>query len=202
MKRSSAHRKQVRRYKGSSHLHELTFSTYRRFPLLTSDPWRRIVAARLDSGCELARFHLFAFVFMPEHVHLLVDPTESSATVSKLLAWTKRQSSVGIKQLLLQHQSPLLAKLTIQQRPGQQTFRFWQEGGGFDRNLYSPEAVAASIEYIHNNPVKRGLCRRPVDWKWSSAKFYEERTTRPEWPRLTLPDPSWWNGFGVQKENS
>jgi len=86
-------------------------------PLLTSEPWRRIVASKLDSGCELARFDLLAFVFMPEHIHLLVSPTDPSTSVSKLLAWTKRQSSVEIKQLLIEHESPLLAKLTIEQRP-------------------------------------------------------------------------------------
>jgi hypothetical protein len=28
------------------------------------------------------------------------------------------------------------------------------------------------IEYIHNNPVRRGLCVNPTDWIWSSARFY------------------------------
>ncbi|MBA2117737.1 REP-associated tyrosine transposase [Bremerella alba] len=201
MKRSIPHRKQVKHYEGAGHLHELTFSTYLRLPLLTSDPWRKIVASKLNAGCELARFDLIAFVFMPEHIHLLVSPKDSSATVSNLLAWTKRQSSIEIKHLLIQYESPLLARLTIQQRPGRQCFRFWQEGGGFDRNLFSPDAIAASINYIHNNPVKRGLCNRTTDWKWSSAKFYEDRTTQSELPDLTLLDPSWLHSSGFQNEN-
>ncbi len=28
------------------------------------------------------------------------------------------------------------------------------------------------IEYIHFNPVKRGLVERGADWKWSSARDY------------------------------
>jgi hypothetical protein len=28
------------------------------------------------------------------------------------------------------------------------------------------------IEYIHNNPVRRGLAGQPTDWPWSSARFY------------------------------
>ncbi len=63
-------------------------------------------------------------------------------------------------------------------RSGKECFRFWQEGPGFDRNLFSSEAIAASLEYIHNNPVSRDLCRRAVDWKWSSARYYLDAPPR------------------------
>jgi putative transposase len=52
------------------------------------------------------------------------------------------------------------------------TFRFWQEGPGYDRNLTHSKSVLAAIDYIHQNPVGRGLVMRAVDWKWSSARFY------------------------------
>lgn len=68
--------------------------------------------------------------------------------------------------------SPLLRQLTVRERPGKHCFRFWQEGSGFDRNLFSPRAIATSLDYIHTNPVTRGLCRRTIDWKWSSARWY------------------------------
>jgi len=45
-------------------------------------------------------------------------------------------------------------------------------GGGYDRNLFSPAAIKAAIEYIHSNPVRSGLCETIVDWKWSSARCY------------------------------
>ena len=77
-----------------------------------------------------------------------------------------------IKAILVECDSRLLPSLTVRERPGKTCFRFWQEGPGFDRNLYSSEAIASSLEYIHNNPVKQGLCRRAVDWKWSSARYY------------------------------
>jgi putative transposase len=73
---------------------------------------------------------------------------------------------------LLRSNPDRLARLTVQERPGKTCFRLWQEGAGFDRNVYTAEAISASIDYIHNNPVKRGLCERAVKWKWSSARFY------------------------------
>jgi len=55
---------------------------------------------------------------------------------------------------------------------GLPSYRFWQRGGGYDRNLVSKQAVLNSIEYIHNNPVRKGLVKSPEDWNWSSAGFY------------------------------
>ncbi len=166
------HRKQVRHFEGRGHLHELTFSCYRRMSLLTNDVWRGILANSLSSACDEEKFDLVAFVFMPEHVHLLVHPSSVEARVSRLLARKKQPTSKAVKQILRQHSAPLLDRLMVLERPGKTCFRFWQEGPGFDRNLFSPQAIEAIIDYIHTNPVKRGLCERATDWKWSSARFY------------------------------
>jgi hypothetical protein len=48
--------------------------------------------------------------------------------------------------------------LALPERPGKTCFRFWQEGPGHDRNIFAPEAIRASIDYMHKNPVERELC--------------------------------------------
>jgi putative transposase len=63
----------------AGHFHELTFSCYRRKPLLTNDVWREQLARRIDTASEEEGFVLHAFVLMPEHVHLLVLPTNSES---------------------------------------------------------------------------------------------------------------------------
>jgi putative transposase len=84
----------------------------------------------------------------------------------------------------------------VRDRPGRQVFRFWQEGPGFDRNLFTVKAVQASIDYIHNNPVARGLSQKARDWRWSSARFYESEGTLfdPLLPRITLLPAEFWHG--------
>jgi putative transposase len=141
-------------------------------PMLTNEAWRSMLARQIDTANKRHEFRLVAFVFMPEHLHLLVYPTGESE-VSDLLKAIKKPFSFRIKQLLMQHDSHLLNRLTIRERPGKMTFRFWQEGPGYDRNLNSESAVLASIDYIHANPVRRGLVEQARQWKWSSARWYE-----------------------------
>jgi len=167
-----AHRKTIRHCHEPGHFHEFTFSCFGRKRLLTNDDWREKLARSLDAANADLRFRLVAFVFMPEHVHLLTFPLDEKPDFGSYLARIKQPFSKQVKQLLVEHNSRLLGQLTVQERPGKTCFRFWQEGPGFDRNIFSQEAITGSINYIHENPVKRGLCQKAVDWKWSSARYY------------------------------
>jgi putative transposase len=167
-----SHRKLVKHYHEPGDLHELTFSCYRRVPLLTNDRWREWLSAAIDSAGEKTGIRLTAFVYMPEHVHLLVAHPAGAPAISRYLSLIKRPVSKAIKTQLLETQSPLIDRLTVQERPGITRFRFWQEGPGFDRNLNSPADIEVSIDYLHRNPCRRGFVERAVDWKWSSARWY------------------------------
>jgi putative transposase len=167
-----AHRKRLKHYDQSGHAHELTFSCYNRLPLLENEAWCAYLAESIAAACHQQRFCLAAFVFMPEHVHLLVFPNAKVSKISAFLAAVKRPCSVRAKQDLIVTRSDLLQTLTVRERPGKISFRFWQEGSGYDRNLFSEAAVLAAIDYLHANPVRRGLCKSATGWTWSSAWFY------------------------------
>lgn len=194
MTRAKRHRKTVKHFEDPSHARELTFSCYRRMPLLTNDPWREMLARAVDAAMERHNWRLAAFVFMPEHVHLLVFPLQRASKIDALLKAIKRPYSFRVKQCLIAHASPLLQRLTIRQRPGIETFRYWQEGPGYDRNLCSPKAVGSSIDYMHENPVRRGLCERAFDWRWSSARWYlsDGKVVDEALPKLTRIPAEFW----------
>ena len=166
------HRKQIRHFHEPGDLHELTFSCHSRMPLLTNDAWREMLCRSIDTAIDRWQFRLVAFVLMPEHVHLLVYPTETPIKIDRLLSAIKQPYSVRIKRLLEAARSPLLERLTVQERPGKTAFRYWQEGPGYDRNLSTERIVLAAIDYIHNNPVRRRLVAEATQWKWSSARWY------------------------------
>ena len=72
---------------------------------------------------------------------------------------------------LAEHAPDWLSKITVQEGTRVRR-RFWQPGGGCDRNGIEIATVHAMIDYIHANPVRRGLVERPTDWEWSSARWY------------------------------
>lgn len=182
------HRKTVKHYHEPGDFHELTFSCFKRMQLLTNDRWRIHLARSVDDAIVAEEFRLVAFVFMPEHVHLLVFPTRSDTTadrISSFLIAAKVPCSQRVKQDLEASRSRLLDKLSVQHN-GRHVFHFWQGGPGYDRNLQTPEAVLAAIDYLHMNPVRRGLCETSVQWRWSSARWYasDGRNADPVLPKI------------------
>jgi len=183
------HRKTVRHFDLPGHAHELTFSTYRRLPVMLEPGIPEIVLASIARISQRGLAGILAFVLMPEHLHLLLVPSVrdgAAVPIASILSAIKRPSSFRIKRLLAASGPERCRELTVRERPDKTAFRFWQEGGGYDRNLTSGDAVRASIEYIHRNPVRRGLCERPRDWAWSSwRQWHDEAMEVAEWmPRV------------------
>lgn len=192
------HRKTIRHFEVHRQARLLTFSCYQRMPLLLDARRCAVVAESLHRAVKGHGFLLAAFVFMPEHVHAVVVPWNGGATVPPLLSAIKRPASFRIKQLLKQEADPLLERLTVIERPGKRSFRFWQEGPGHDRNLDGPEALARAIGYIHDNPVERGLCTSKEEWTWSSYRQYADLEVGPGVPRVTR----WCWGMGYELDKN
>jgi putative transposase len=167
----SKRRKRVRHYDEPGHAHFLTFSCYRRLPLLGKERsclWlvQAIQQARVKHG-----FDLWAWVIMPDHVHLLIWPSAGTATAEILRSI---KVPVARKALFyLRRQAPAYLKKLAYGKDHDREYRFWQAGPGYDKNVIEPAQVYELIEYIHQNPVKRGLAARATDWKWSSARAWE-----------------------------
>lgn len=172
------HRKRIKHYHEPGDFHEFTFSCYRRMPLLTNDRWWEMLSRSIDEAVAGYDFRLVAFVFMLEHVHLLIYPIPAKPDLSGFLKAIKRPYSYRIKEQLVASGSPLLQKLTVRERPGKIRFRYWQEGPGYDRNLKTERALLSAIDYIHLNPVRRRLVSQAIQWKWSSCR----RHLQPEAP--------------------
>ena len=136
----------LKRYQQARCLHFITFSCYRREPLLATAQARDTFEAELERVRRWYGFFVSGYVVMPEHVHLLVSEPE------------RKQLSVAI-QMLKQIVSRKL------RRPGER--QFWQTRY-YDFPVSSEKKRVEKLHYMHLNPVKRDLVERPDDWKWSS----------------------------------
>jgi putative transposase len=169
---ATGHHKRKVTYNEPGHAHFLTYSCYRRLPLLSRDRTRRWVIEALAAARRQLDFDVWAFVIMPEHVHLLIRPRQTAYRMAAILGALKRPVSVRAKDYLLATgHADWLRRLTV--REGKRdVFRLWQAGGGYDENLWNDRPILEVINYIHANPVRRGLVGAATDWYWSSARAY------------------------------
>jgi putative transposase len=124
-------------------------------------------------------FAVWAYVLMPEHVHLVIYPREDQYSISDILTDIKQPVTRAAVKYVLRSAPSFLANMRDGRPNGKIVNRFWQRGGGYDRNLVRPETVHQVIDYIHANPVRRGLVGSPEDWAWSSARYYAGRSDVP-----------------------
>ncbi|MDP1660764.1 MAG: hypothetical protein Q8L55_02515 [Phycisphaerales bacterium] len=170
-------RKKRRVYDLPGHAHELTFSCYHLRPYLRSERSRQWVIDAIDRARTAHGFQLWAFVVMSTHVHLLVfrPPRDGPLGVPVVLQSIKQSVSRRAAAWVRAHAPERISDFEVREPGGKKRFRFWQEGGGYDRNIFSAEAAWNSVGYMHQNPVEAGLCAEPEDWAWSSARWYARR---------------------------
>lgn len=165
------------------HAHELTFSCYHRFRFLQADRTCRWLAEAIEQARQRLGFAVWAYIFMPEHVHLIVCPLRADYCVSAILKAIKQPVGMRAMRYLEEYAPHWLPKVT-RVRAGRTERLFWQSGGGYDRNIIEPETLMMAVDYIHLNPVRRLLVERPSEWTWSSAGWFEG-----EEKNLLRPDP-------------
>ena len=113
------------------------------------------VVATLRRGAgELLHYRLHAFVVMPNHVHVLLEPRIDAVRALK-----------GIKGTASRECNLVLGRT---RQP------FWQDES-FDRWVRNEAEFERIRAYIERNPVAAGLVSRPEDWLWSSAASKDPR---------------------------
>jgi REP element-mobilizing transposase RayT len=127
------------------------FVTFRKLVRDPLPPQTRALVLKHCLHDHGSRILLHAAVVMPDHVHLLLTPLRdhpgSPIPLAKILQLIKGTSAHSVNQLLGK-KGPV-----------------WQDES-FDHVLRSDEGFAETIEYIRQNPVRRGLARTPEDYPW------------------------------------
>ena len=161
-------RNPLKRHYGKGDLHFVTFSCYRRLPLLGTVRARNHFVRVLDQVRFKHKFLLLGFVVMPEHVHLILnEPRDGNP--SKVLQVLKQQVSRSLRKKRKRRPTGQLA-LQFANTPDLDK-HFWQRRF-YDFNGWSEKKLREELNYMHANPVKRGLVKHPRDWPWSSWSHY------------------------------
>jgi putative transposase len=166
----------MKRYKVHRGIYNVYFSTSTVvdwLPVFTTDTYFSIVVSSFKY-CQIHKgLNIVAYVIMPEHIHLVTSNPEEGS-LSDIMRDFKRFTSKEItRELEKQNKVSLLNTLqkSAAKAKGNTEYKVWQ-GGFHPESIYSETFLKQKVEYIHYNPVRRGLVSRPEEWRYSSARNY------------------------------
>jgi REP element-mobilizing transposase RayT len=113
---------------------------------------------------------IYAYVIMENHIHFIAIGEALTEKLKNFKSYTARQiidylKNSGHQRLLKQIRR---AKL---KHKDQSEYQVWQEGF-HAKQIITPDMMIQKIEYIHDNPVKRGYVDLPEHWRYSSVRNY------------------------------
>jgi putative transposase len=138
--------------------------------LLHDDRYKDIVISSLQYLVEKKKIRLFAFVIMSNHIHLIWQSRTTESCDKHRHAFMKYTAQQFKFELMKNNDNSLSMFKVIKQ---DRAYQFWKRDP-LSIELFTEKVYLQKMEYIHNNPVKAGLCTYPEDYKYSSAKYYHE----------------------------
>lgn len=140
-------------------------------PLLDTDERKQIITDSLGYMVKEGKAQVFAFVIMPNHFHVLWS-VKNDYTLSNiqrdLLKFTAQKIKFNLQdtndsRLLLLHSSQ-----------NDRAFQIWERRPKW-KQVTNREMAFQKLNYIHGNPLqgKWNLCKTTIDYRFSSALFYE-----------------------------
>jgi putative transposase len=132
---------------------------------------------------------LYCYCFMQSHIHFIFR--SSNEQPSELLRDFKRHTSKKILEAIENNPQesrkewllwmPVLSQVERFERAGKKNattskYQFWQHHNK-PIELWSEKVIKQKIDYIHNNPIASGFVVNPEDWKYSSARNFQDDNT-------------------------
>jgi putative transposase len=157
-----------------SHLYFVTTTAAERTHIFRKDVVKRILVDSLYYASLMNRVALYAFVIMPNHVHVIIQcPPDLS-----LADWA-RAFKAGASRLIVRHyqtvsnQRALDALRRLVTRPEKQAYQVWEDGY-LAKDVVTPAFLQQKLSYINENPIQPHwrLVEAPEAYVWSSARFY------------------------------
>jgi REP element-mobilizing transposase RayT len=176
-------------YHDPTHLYFITATVLGWYPLFADPEYARLVLDSMDWHRRNQRWHLFAFVLMPTHLHAIIK-AGNAYTISRVLQSFGSFTAHGILERMVQRQQlDLLAFFSRRQdHDTSKSHQIWQPIQA--KNIESAAFLREKLEYLHNNPIakKWHLASERAAHVYSSACFYD----RVETPVVEVDDVREW----------
>ena len=150
--------------------HFLTCATVGWLPVFTRPACVGVVLDSWRFLRERGRITLFGYVVLENHLHFIAHGEHLAEAVGDFKSFTARKI---IDLLRTRGEQTLLKQLAWEKlaHKADRPYQLWQEGS-HPQEITTDEMMLQKLEYIHNNPVKRGYVDDPTHWRYSSARNY------------------------------
>jgi REP element-mobilizing transposase RayT len=140
--------------------------------LLRDDMYKDVVISSLNYLSAAGKIDVFAFVVMPNHIHLIWrinDLNGKETAQGSLLKYTAHE----FKKLLKKGNEGGLISYAVA-APNKE-YEFWQRDS-LSVSLFTKDVAFQKLDYLHFNPLSERwqLVKDPGDYVYSSAAYYEK----------------------------
>ena len=152
--------------------HFITCTILHWIPIFTRTETTNIIFDSLKFLQKEDNLKIYAYVILENHLHMIVSSDDVLKTIKKFKSFTAKEI---LKYLQIKNVKTILEQLAFYKKAHktQTIYQLWQEG--FQPKLIKDEKMMIeTINYIHQNPVKRGYVDVVKHWRYSSARDYED----------------------------
>ena len=138
--------------------------------LLWKDEYKNIIVSSLQYLSEAGKIDVFAFIIMPNHIHLIWRVNEMNGKETAQGSFLK-YTAHEFKKMLKNDTDNNLAAYAV--NAANKSYEFWQRDS-LAIHLYTKEVAYQKLDYIHYNPCTERwrLVSDPCNYIYSSAKYY------------------------------
>jgi REP-associated tyrosine transposase len=150
----------------SDKAHFITATIIEWLPVFTTAACCDIIVRSLEHCRQHKGLKVHAWVILDNHIHAILAAPDLTGTLRDLKSFTAKQI---LDQLKAEGREWLLNQLRYYRAAHKANeYQLWQEGS-HPQAIFSDEMMQQKLDYIHNNPVKRGMVASPEHWRYSSA---------------------------------
>ena len=146
--------------------HFVTCTIVEWLPVFTSTACCDILVNSLEHCRQRKNLKIYAWVILENHCHAILAAPDLSAALRDLKSFTAAKI---LEQLATENRDWLLNQLRYYRGAHKRNeYQVWQEGS-HPQVIADDAMMHQKLEYLHNNPVKRGWVVAPEHWRYSSA---------------------------------
>ncbi|GAA4273195.1 transposase [Aquimarina gracilis] len=162
-------------------LYFVSFATVYWIDVFTRQQYFEVLADSIRYCRKEKGMELYCYCFMPSHIHLIFRSANEKPM--ELLRDFKRYTSKKMIESIVNNPQESRKEwlLWMFEKAGKAIgnvtqYQFWQHHNQ-PIELWSEEVIKQKINYIHQNPIVLGFVTNVVDWKYSSARNYQDDPT-------------------------